>query len=346
MTNTSSWADTGFYDGNSVPQRTGAEGAIPAFVNAADAFIAEGAVASPVVIANFGCTGGTNGLEPITAAIERIRATGCGYPVVVAQVDLPGNDFSALFDTVDNHPRSYSRLGEVYTAAVGKSLFQRALPPESLALGWCTHSMHWVSQAPEDTTVEGHVSVCMASRAAQAPWADVAARDWRDFLTNRAAELRRGGRVLLEFCIQDAAGHFGAEPMYRVADRAFDAMVERSLMTAEQAATTVVPIYCRTEEEVRAPFASGPLADLLSLEAINVRDLHDPFFSDYRRSGDAATFARNWASTLRGFTEEVFFGADTQVADAYYAIVAALVEEDPTAATNDWHIADVVFSRR
>ena len=57
--------------------------------------------------------------------------------------------------------------------------------------------------------------------------------------------------MLLEFCIQDAAGHFGAEPMYRVADRAFDAMVERSLMTAEQAATTVVPIYCRTEEEVR-----------------------------------------------------------------------------------------------
>ena len=34
------------------------------------------------------------------------------------------------------------------------------------------------------------------------------------------------------------------------------------------------------------------------------------------------------------------------MADSYYGIVEAMMEEDPMAATNDWHIADLVFSRR
>jgi salicylate 1-O-methyltransferase len=343
------WGETDYYDSNSVPQRTGAEGAIPAFVDAAEALASEGALVPPAIVANYGCTGGVNSLQPFGAAIEAMRQAGYEDSIVVAQIDLPSNDFSALFHTLENDPRSYQRRPGVYSVAVGKSFFEQCLPGGSVALGWCTHAAHWLTQRPSFTELEGHVSVGMASPAAQAPWSAIAVEDWHRFLVNRAAELQPGGRVLIELAIRDEAGAFGCEPLYRVADDGFAELVDRGLLSQEAAANMVVPVFCRSQEELRAPFSDPALAGLLRLDSIRPRYLPDPFLTALETSGDAADYARAWTATLRAFTEDQFFhpaGRDQALADAYYATVEKLIEADPMAATNQWYIADVVVSRR
>ena len=256
------WGETDYYDNNSVPQRTAAEGAIPAFVDAAEALVSERTLAPPVILANYGCTGGVNSLQPFGAAIDAMRHAGYDDSIVVAQIDLPSNDFSALFHTLKDDPRSYQDRPGVYSVAVGKSFFEQCLPDRSVALGWCTHAAHWVSHRPPFTALEGHVSVGMASPAAQAPWSAVAAKDWHRFLVNRAAELQPGGRVLIEVAIRDDAGIFGCEPLYRVADQGLVELVDRGLLSQEAAAEVAVPVFCRSQEELSAPFSDPALASV------------------------------------------------------------------------------------
>ena len=343
------WGETDYYDSNSIPQRMGAEGAIPAFVDAAEALASEGTIVPPAIIANYGCTGGLNSLQPVGAAIDAMRHAGYEDPIVVAQIDLPSNDFSALFNTLEHDPRSYQRRPGVYSVAVGRSFFEQCLPGRSVVLGWCAHAAHWVSHRPPFTDLEGHVTVGMASPAAQAPWSAVAAKDWHRFLVNRAAELQPGGRVLIELAIRDESGAFGCEPLYRIADNALVELVDGGVLSPEAAAKVVVPVFCRSQQELRAPFADPALAERLHLDSIQPRYLPDPFLAAYEASGDATEYARAWTTTLRAFTEDQFFdtaGGDQEVADRYYAAVAKLIEADPMAATNQWYVADVVISRR
>ena len=91
--------------------------------------------AEPVVIADLGAAGGRNELQPMTVAIETLRDAGVTAPITVVHTDIPPNDFSALFETVEHDPDTYLRLADVYTLAAGRSFYGRIFPPESLTLG-------------------------------------------------------------------------------------------------------------------------------------------------------------------------------------------------------------------
>ena len=78
----------------------------------------------PVVIADYGSSQGHNSLAPITAAIRALRERlGPIRAISVAHTDLPDNDFSALFHTLETDPASYLRHDpaafECLRAAIG-----------------------------------------------------------------------------------------------------------------------------------------------------------------------------------------------------------------------------------
>jgi hypothetical protein len=317
------------------------------FEEAAAAAGAAWAGAGPPVVANYGCAGGHNGLAPIAAGLARVRAAGVAGPVVVAHVDLPSTDFSALFATLAHAPGSYAAAPGVHPVAVGRSIFEPALWPGSVALGWCTHAAHWVSRRPEAFDLEGHVSVGMASPAAQAPWGAVAAADWLAFWLARTDELAPGGRVLVELATRDEAGRYGVEPLYAVADRALADLVAGGHLEPAAARAVCVPVYIRSRAELVAPFDDPRLRNL-ALESLTVRSVPDPFLPELRRTGDASAFARSWTATLRAFTEDQFFPGDRDepgLADVYYRRVADHIEADPEGAANDWLVADLVVRR-
>jgi SAM dependent carboxyl methyltransferase len=88
----------------------------------------------PIVIADYGSSEGHNSLVPMAAAIGALRERiGRERSIFVFHTDLRGNDFTALFQTLENDPNSY--LGNdsaVFPAAVGRSYFEQILPTSSV----------------------------------------------------------------------------------------------------------------------------------------------------------------------------------------------------------------------
>src|SRR5206468_11706601 len=76
---------------------------------------AAGAVPLPpspelVIVADYGSSEGHNSLMPMAAAIRALRErVGHERAIFVFHTDLPGNDFTALFQTLANDPNSYLR---------------------------------------------------------------------------------------------------------------------------------------------------------------------------------------------------------------------------------------------
>jgi hypothetical protein len=85
----------------------------------------------PAVIADYGSSQGKNSLAPMYVAISALRdCMGPHRPIFVFHVDQPANDFNKLFKVLDTDQDRYG-LGEpnVFPCAVGKSFYERVLPP-------------------------------------------------------------------------------------------------------------------------------------------------------------------------------------------------------------------------
>jgi hypothetical protein len=67
----------------------------------------------------------------------------------VFHVDQPANDFNTLFEVLGTDPDRYG-LGEpnVFPCAIGRSFYERVLPPESVHLGWSSYAAMWLSRIP------------------------------------------------------------------------------------------------------------------------------------------------------------------------------------------------------
>ena len=131
----------------------------------------------PIMIADYGCSGGRNSLAPVATAIEALRRR-ANTPISVVHSDLPDNDFSALFDTLRNDPASYTAVPAVFPLAVGRSFYQQILPHDSVTLGWSSWSINWLSRPP--VAIPDHVQVSYSTdRDARSAYAHQAEADWR-----------------------------------------------------------------------------------------------------------------------------------------------------------------------
>jgi len=97
------------YSASSRLQAAGLRPAIKLFEEAAAA-VPLPAPPQPVVIADYGASTGHNSLLPVCAAITVLRKrTRPEHSVLVAHTDVPDNDFTAMFRTLEEDPDSYLR---------------------------------------------------------------------------------------------------------------------------------------------------------------------------------------------------------------------------------------------
>ena len=138
------------------------------------------------MLADYGCSEGRNSLMPIGAAVDALRARhGNDLQVLVLHTDLPGNDYSSLFGTLAHDPLTYQRPG-VFPVAAGRSYFEQLAPTGTVALGWSSIALHWLSAQPGPLTgIWPH----LAPTSEQVAWRSHAAADWAAFLFARGAEL-------------------------------------------------------------------------------------------------------------------------------------------------------------
>ena len=253
-----------------------------------------------IVIADYGSSAGHNSLAPMKAAIGALRErVGHERAIFVFHTDLPGNDFTALFQTLASDPESYLRDDPAtFAAAVGRSYYEQILPACSVTLGWSAWAVQWLSRAPGP--IPDQVQIAYSEDAAvRSAFAQQAAEDWRAFLGMRSRELRPGGRIVVLTMATDEDGDFGYRPLLDAIYATLNEMVDHGLVRREELKRMVIPTVGRSREQFTEPFAASRQYAGMSMEDFELFHGEDSIWSQFEASGDAAAFGAQWAGFSR-----------------------------------------------
>ncbi len=348
----------GFYNLHSSPQHDAASVALALLSRAAETAPAPGGGAS-LVIADYGAAQGGNSLLPMRRAIRAIRGRLAEEaPISVVHTDIPGDDFSTLFTLLETSPESYLRdAANVFPFAAGRSFYRRIFPIGSVSLGWSAIAVHWLSAAP--AAIEGHIWSPRADSATLAAFARQSARDWRDFLTHRAAEMREGARLVVIGGAADESGDSGADGLMDMANAALQALVAEGALSAHEYRQMVIPTYNRTPAEFLAPFAGGRTAGGLRLEQRELHTLEDPIWAEYRRTNDLDAFVAAYVDFFdAAFGPSVFGAPSTSARPAGRPVggqfaqngqfaqkLSTLIAGNPAAAVCRWRTFTMLIAK-
>ena len=289
----------GAYNRSSRVQAAGSSPAVTLFEEAARQVVLPAGV-EPLVIVDYGSSEGRNSLVPMRAAIEVLRdRLGRARAISVVHTDLPGNDFSALFQVLATDPGSYLREDQaVFPSAVGRSFYEQILPSASVTLGWSSWAVQWLSRVPG--LIPDQVQVAYsADPAARTVFSAQAAQDWRVFLGHRSAELRPGGRLVVLSMAIDDQGDFGYRASVEAIYGSILDMVNEGLVGASEMHRMVIPTYGRRREEFMAPFAATGRFAGLSVEGLEIFYGEDRIWEDFKVHRDPTVFAARWAAFSR-----------------------------------------------
>lgn len=254
----------------------------------------------PIVIADYGAATGHNSLMPIAAAIAKLRTrTRSEHAVLVAHTDVPDNDFTALFHTLDEDPDSYlKRDRATFASAIGRSFYSQILPSNSVSLGWSSWACQWLSRVP--TPVPDHVQVSYSNDAdTKAGYARQAAHDWHEFVAYRGRELCPGGRLVVLTMAIDDDGQFGYRALLDAVVEALGALCVDGLLTEDEVRGISLPIVGRSAADFRVPFAPKDRFESLAVEHVEVFHAEDRFWAQYLLDQDATAFGSQWAAFAR-----------------------------------------------
>jgi SAM dependent carboxyl methyltransferase len=289
----------GVYNRSSRVQAAGIAATLPLLEQAART-VPIGSGVEPVVIADYGSSQGHNSLAPIAAAIRALRERlGPIRAISVAHTDLPDNDFSALFHTLEADPASYLRRdAAVFASAVGRSFYGQILPTSSVTLGWSSWAVQWLSRRP--AAIPDHVQVAYSrDSAARAAYGRQAAADWETFLAWRGRELASGGRLVVLTMALDESGDFGYRPLLEALYATLMELVEDGSISHEEIFRMAIPTVGRRRADLLAPFVENGSFAGLSAELLEVFPGEDRFWSDFERDGDSGAFGARWAAFCR-----------------------------------------------
>ncbi len=226
--------------------------------------------------------------------------SGLPTPIEVIHTDLPSNDFSALFEALENDPNSYlSSVSGVYPSAIGRSFYEPLRPPESVHLGWSTWALQWMSRSPADAP--DHVLAGMsASAEVLAAVKRQQAADWRRFLELRANEMRPGARLLVGFTAR-GRNETGREWLLGELSASIEDMGHDGLFSADEQRRLTIPIGLRSLAELEHPLFGPERVPALAVEHIEISKVCDPFWDDFQRTRDGQAFAQLHADTTRAW---------------------------------------------
>ena len=248
----------------------------------------------PIVMADYGSSQGRNSLAPIQVAISGLRKRiSPNRAISVFHIDQPSNDFNSLFEVLDADPNRYGVDDpEVYSAAIGKSFYEKVLPPGSVHLGWSSYAAVWLSRVP--ALIPGHFISIRSTGTVRAEFERQAAQDWEAFLTLRARELRPGGRLVVVLPGIADDGSVGLEPIFDHANAALEEMVADGAITSEERSRMTLRAHPRRKQDLLAPFEGNGKFQQLTVEDFAMSEVSDAAWDQYARdrNKDALTTKR------------------------------------------------------
>lgn len=298
----------GAYNRNSRVQAAGLLPAVALLQDAARIVPLESGT-QPVVVADYGASSGRNSLAPMSAAIGALRERlGPERAISVVHTDLPGNDFTTLFQTLEGDPDSYLRSDPAtFASAVGRSFYDQILPPESVTLGWSSWAVQWLSRVP--AVIPDQVQAAFSRDPdARAAFARQGAQDWRTFLVARSRELRNGGRLVVLTMAVDDTGAFGYRPVLAAIQATLEDMVSDGFIRPDELRLMAIPTVGRSRAELAAPLEDGGLGGL-TIAHLDVFPAEDRIWAQFKADGDAQAFGAQWAAFSRASVFPTLAGA-------------------------------------
>lgn len=293
-------------------------------------------------IADYGASQGANSMRPIGEIITALRAHGHA-PITVVHTDLPGNDWATLFATIYEAPSSYLvGATNVYPHAVGRSFYHQLLADGTVAAGWSSTAVLWLSARPD--VGPGNLFSQLADADDHRRWADAAASDWRTFLRHRQTELAPGGRLVVSALMDDGSDRY--LPFLELIRSGVEDAVAGGHVTAEEAGAMTVATYLRTRDEIEAPLRDGSM-DLVILEHSQAVAA-DPAHEGFLQHGDPTRFAADEVAQIRGWAQpSLEAGLDAgrtaqqraTASAALFECIGARVAADPEHGHCDWAIS-------
>lgn len=344
------------YTQSSRLQAAGLLPAVALFEQAA-AEVALPAPPQPVVIADYGAATGHNSLKPMSAAIDVLRRrTRHDHAILVAHSDVPDNDFTTLFRTLNEDPDSYLHKDRAsFASAIGRSFYSQIMPTGTVNLGWTSWAIQWLSRIPNGAPeLSDHVTVAYSKiEEARAAYTQQSASDWQDFLAFRGRELCPHGRLVVLTMALDENGEFGYRAMNDAMTAALDDLVHEGLLRSEELRRMVIPLVARSERDFRAPFSPHGRFEGLRIEHLEVFNAEDRFWARFQTDADADAFGAQWAAFARdALFPTLAAGLDGGVSDPrapdFIGQLEALVAQRLTAAPEPMRIplASLVLVKR
>ena len=253
----------------------------------------------PVVIADYGSSQGKNSMAPMQVAIRGLRnRIGPSRAISIFHIDQPSNDFAALFAVLNADPDRYV-LNEpnVFPAAIGRSFYENVLPPNSVHLAWSSYAAVWLSRIP--ALIPGHFFYLFSTGSVRAEFERQSAKDWETFLSLRAKELRRGGRLVVVLPALADDGSAGFEHIFQQANAVLAEMAAAGEITADERSGMIVGGYPRRKRDLLAPFAANGKFQQLTVESCEMFELPDAAWTDYQHDGDKEALTSKHALFFR-----------------------------------------------
>ena len=359
-----SMRDSGYYS-----QRTaGAKHAIDNTLPLMQQALAALPDADTLRFADFGAADGGTSAALWSHLVAGLRASGDNRPIEILYTDLPSNDFSTLFRTMQgmegNPDDAYqSQHKDVFVHGCGTGFHRQLMANNSLSIGFSATAMHYVSQKPCE--IKDHVHMVGASAPERAAFAAQAASDWEAILLARAAEMRTGGRfIILNFGIDEQGrylGHTGGQSMFDQFTAHWRAHLEAGTITSEEFERATFVQHYRTVDEFTAPFDDANSAvRQAGLKLNNIRTHLTPCpyrkaFLDSHGAMSSAEFAASLIPTMRSWSETVFSSAldsdrsheeKAAIIDAFYGSYEAEVAANPDGHAMDYIHAIMEIEKR
>lgn len=330
----------GFYNQNSSFQQSSME-AVIGWGSEAIAAMPLPDESHPIVLADYGCSEGKNSIFAAAYLVEGFRRRRPEQPICVIHTDLPGNNFNQLFLNLhDPRSENYFQAGGVpkpgiFPMASSGSFFGPLLAPGSVHFAMSFLAVEWMDRVP-DVPVPEFIGYMEGSPAAQEAFARQADEDLTRFYAARARELAPGGKLLV--AIPGSAGvRRCSDGLYNVLNDAALDLVDAGRLSRARYERFVMPVYFRSEVELRAPLVhpEGPLGEMFAIDRVETLELPVPFEEELKRTGDLVSYANTYTGFLRAFSEPVVAAglfergrAATEV-DALYDRVRTRIAAEP-----------------
>ncbi|RZC46147.1 hypothetical protein C5167_039088 [Papaver somniferum] len=231
---------------------------------------------APFVVADLGCSSGSNTLYLIDVIIKhmtkRYEALGFDPPEFSAFFsDLPSNDFNTLFQllpplTIDGGSMEECLAADghrsYFAAGVPGSFYRRLFPTRSIDVFHSAFSLHWLSQVPESVTDKrskaynkGRVFIHGADQSTAMAYKKQFQTDLAGFLKSRSRELKKGGSMFL-VCLGrtsvDPTDQGGAGLLFGTHFQdAWDDLVQEGLVDGDKRDSFNIPVYAPSLEDFR-----------------------------------------------------------------------------------------------